>query len=268
MIHTVRQHAKFKRFLRRLRLMVPSDQISHETLAVGLLEGVWHFTAVSAFRGDIGKFDDETIAEFAGWYGDAGQFIGLLVECGWLDRSQEHRLIVHDWHEHAPRYIRGNVNKYGGFVTSEHPLGASSKEPPIGASPKEPSPNLTKPNLTKKVVTNVTTSPEPQVAASGPQEPPLLVFPTNGKQKTWEFREQHRCVLADAFPSADVLGMVRQALAWIELNPGRRKTPRGMPRFLYGWVERNQNRGAWRPRDGPNRPQAPMFDYLERGTNP
>ena len=40
------------------------------------------------------------------------------------------------------------------------------------------------------------------------------------------------------FPTLDVRAECRAALAWIDANPTRRKTPRGMKRFLGGWLIR------------------------------
>ena len=40
------------------------------------------------------------------------------------------------------------------------------------------------------------------------------------------------------FPTLDVRAECRAAWAWIDANPTRRKTPRGMKRFLGGWLIR------------------------------
>lgn len=70
--------------------------------AVGILELLWHFTAQYAPRGDIGRRTDAQIAAFIGWSNeDVGRLINCLVECNWLDRNPEFRLLVHDWHEHS-----------------------------------------------------------------------------------------------------------------------------------------------------------------------
>ena len=71
-------------------------------VAVGLLEMLWHHTARYAPRGDIGKYKDSQLAAALDWPNDdSGRLIRCLVDCGWLDESQEHRLLVHDWHEHS-----------------------------------------------------------------------------------------------------------------------------------------------------------------------
>ena len=74
--------------------------------AVGLLELLWHFTARFAPRGDIGRFGNRAISSAVGWDGDPDALIAALVKCRWLDEDKEHRLIVHDWSEHADSAVR------------------------------------------------------------------------------------------------------------------------------------------------------------------
>lgn len=74
--------------------------------AVGILECLFHFVATYARRGDIGRLSDRQIAQGVGWGGDPEQLIEGLVAAGWLDRCcDEHRLRVHDWHEHADQGV-------------------------------------------------------------------------------------------------------------------------------------------------------------------
>jgi len=39
-----------------------------------------------------------------------------------------------------------------------------------------------------------------------------------------------------AYPQADVLGELRKMSAWCDANPSRRKTPRGVKRFVVNWL--------------------------------
>ena len=71
------------------------------TVAVGLLEQLWLFTVEYAPAGDVGRFPDKKIARALGWSGDAEWLIGTLVELQWLDRDDEHRLVVHQWSQHC-----------------------------------------------------------------------------------------------------------------------------------------------------------------------
>lgn len=50
-----------------------------------------------------------------------------------------------------------------------------------------------------------------------------------------------------AYPAVDVLGDLKKMRAWLDANPTRRKTARGIKRFIVGWLERSQNSA---PRQG------------------
>jgi hypothetical protein len=98
-----RNHSKIKRFCRKLD--VPVYQ------AMGVLECLWHLTATEAWRGDIGKLSNEDIALALDYRGDENELIEALVDCGWLDRSVRHRLLVHDWAEHADAAIQKRAKR-------------------------------------------------------------------------------------------------------------------------------------------------------------
>ena len=58
-------------------------------------------TAKQALRGDIGKLSDEDIAIGIGYQEDEEILIEALVSTGWLDAHPKHRLLIHDWPDHA-----------------------------------------------------------------------------------------------------------------------------------------------------------------------
>lgn len=88
-----------------LRLNVPFPH------AVGMCGMLWNFTADHAPRGDIGKVDDSTIAFAVEWAGSVPALIEALVSCRLIDRDATHRLVIHDWHEHCPRYVHAKLAK-------------------------------------------------------------------------------------------------------------------------------------------------------------
>jgi hypothetical protein len=152
-IHSTATSGKFRRLVRKLRPLLGDVPCAVETIAVGLLERLWHVAISSAFRGDIGRFDNEEIAEMIGWHGEADVLIALLVSERWLDHDPTYRLLVHDWHEHAPRHVKANAAKQGGLLTSPSErkgipseLEEEYKEPPNDA--KGVTPNQTQPNQT------------------------------------------------------------------------------------------------------------------------
>lgn len=161
MIHTARQSPKFLRLVRKLRPLIGQSIVDADAIATAILERLWHATIVGAVRGDIGRFDNDCIAEMCGWLGDADYLISILVECGWLDLDDNHRLLVHDWEQHAPRHVKQNIHHKGGFIKPEF-RGKSQptikkfavsgdlprETPQFGSTPNLTQPNLTQPNLT------------------------------------------------------------------------------------------------------------------------
>lgn len=73
--------------------------------AGGILEFLWHWAGKFSPQGDIGKHEDIDIAEGCFWDRSPQELIEALVETGWIHRSKEHRLIIHDWHDHADEAV-------------------------------------------------------------------------------------------------------------------------------------------------------------------
>lgn len=106
------QHVKFKRLCRKLGVS--------RWQAIGLLESIWHLAASSAPAGDIGKHSNEDIAALIEWEGDEDAMVAALVDSGWLDTHPKHRLVVHDWHDHCPTFVKGVVSRSGcGFASKD-----------------------------------------------------------------------------------------------------------------------------------------------------
>ncbi len=105
MLRGTPEHPKTVALIRALGLSKPH--------VVGLLELLWHFTARYAPEGDIGRWPDAAIEGGCSWEGESGALIAALLACGWLDDSKTHRLVVHDWHQHADRYVKRRLAAHG-----------------------------------------------------------------------------------------------------------------------------------------------------------
>ena len=75
---------------------------------------------------------------------------------------------------------------------------------------------------------------------------PVATFPCVGRETTWPLLDSQVQEWAALYPNLDVLDECRKALAWIQANQGHRKTAKGMPRFLVGWLNRSVERGGRR----------------------
>jgi len=87
--------------------------------AIGLLELMWAFVSQQTPQGNVGKWSNQVIAGEAGWQGDAEKFVAALISVGFLDENEEHRLVVHDWSDHAPNWVHAKLKKTGRRILSE-----------------------------------------------------------------------------------------------------------------------------------------------------
>lgn len=98
-------HPKTFDFAARLGVELPA--------ALGHLELLWAFTGKQAPQGNIGKWPDGAIARACYWMGRPELFTQALLESGFIDADPEHRLTIHDWHEHAPRWVKSKLKTLG-----------------------------------------------------------------------------------------------------------------------------------------------------------
>lgn len=77
----------------------------------------------------------------------------------------------------------------------------------------------------------------------GDSSPSVMTFQTVGAAKTWDLTRGRLDGWAQTYPHLAVGAECRKAWAWVEANPGRRKTARGMPAFLVNWLNRAVDHG-------------------------
>ena len=82
---------------------------------------------------------------------------------------------------------------------------------------------------------------EPQ-APSPPSAPPVIGLPLNDGTEYGVTEGQCR-EWAELYPAVDILQQLRNMRGWLLSNAERRKTRRGIKRFVTGWLSREQDRG-------------------------
>lgn len=90
---------------------------------------------------------------------------------------------------------------------------------------------------------NIISARSPDGQDSGLQEEPFITLELNtGEQhpvyekeiKNWE----------ELYPAVDVRQQLRSMKGWLLANPAKRKTKRGINRFINGWLVKRQDRGG------------------------
>lgn len=186
---------KFKRLQRRLGISTAQ--------LIGHLELLWMATAKNAPEGDIGRFSNEDIAIACYWENDPDSFVNALVECGWLDPSEEWRLLVHDWAQHAPTWVGGNLKRHGRDFRApqsqptKEPTKQPAKEAAIATSSEQPT---TLPSQAKPYQASTTSpqSPPSAVASWGPRWSEVVVgdeFFERVREEANRFARLKRCTL-------------------------------------------------------------------------
>lgn len=82
--------------------------------------------------------------------------------------------------------------------------------------------------------------------ASPPSRPCVLTFATIGAgEKSWCLTQVQIDAWTELYPGLDVLQTCRKAKAWVDADLTRRKTAKGMTKFLVGvWLNRDIDRRA------------------------
>lgn len=101
---TLGRHPKTEEAARLLGIGIPQ--------MIGHLHLLWWWCMEYAQNGDLTGFRPTVIARAAGWDGEPESFVAALIECGptpdkpgFLERTHDGRLLVHDWWDYAGKLI-------------------------------------------------------------------------------------------------------------------------------------------------------------------
>jgi uncharacterized protein YdaU (DUF1376 family) len=81
-----------------------------------------------------------------------------------------------------------------------------------------------------------------ELLSATPSSPTVSKLPCSGKdEKEYPITEAKIAEWGEGFPGVDIVIEIRKMRLWLEENPKRRKTFKGMGRFCLSWLERSQN---------------------------
>lgn len=78
--------------------------------------------------------------------------------------------------------------------------------------------------------------------------PPVIELPLNDGD-LYPISQEQCQEWAGLYPAVDVIQQLRQMRGWLDSNPTRRKTKRGIGRFITNWLAREQDKGGIRQSD-------------------
>ncbi len=85
-----------------------------------------------------------------------------------------------------------------------------------------------------------TICPEPDKPA---QDPSGILLPLNDKS-FYDVPLDKIAMWEETYPAVDVKQELKRMIAWLDSNPTRRKTKRGITKFINGWLTREQDKGG------------------------
>lgn len=73
----------------------------------------------------------------------------------------------------------------------------------------------------------------------------IMSFPVTGKARQWDLKETLYRQFCESYETLNVMAEMKKALAWTIANPTKKKTERGMGKFLVGWLNRAVDSGRY-----------------------
>jgi len=251
------------------------------------------WTADNRSDGALTGMSDEDIELAVDWTGEEGAFVRELVTVGFLDGVEGERSI-HDWEEHNPwaagSDARSEKSRYAALCKQHGRAEAARKMPeyaarllaavpnsasgtatgtpvalpkpatglPLAESGSAPSPSLSpSPSPSPKKEPDGSFCAEPESGSDAAALPTVVLIPlidgSDFAVKAPEVQEWQQ-----AFPSVDVVGELLRARIWCKDNPTKRKTAKGVRRFLSGWLGKEQDRGG--SKSSPSATAVPLID--------
>lgn len=169
------------------------------SLACGMIERLWHYTARYAPAGDIGKHSDLRIALAMGWQHSAVFLIETLTKCRLLDAvATEARLYVHDWHDHSDDAADKWLHDKGlGYANGSHTRrGKNEREGVVKKGRKNASRQKRDEVATPSRLSEPRPRPEPRPSS----EPTSSSGPRPEPRPTHEAHDDDACEFADSPP--------------------------------------------------------------------
>nr|WP_320132365.1 hypothetical protein [uncultured Holophaga sp.] len=256
------QHRKFRRLCRILG--------GHTSIALGSLEMIW----TSCYEnGEEFLGDSEDVEAAACWEGTPGELTQALLAAGGDDSvgfieeipDRPGKYQVHDLWHHAPDYVQKRRRRESARRSKSDPCPdidttTADDDRTVTGQRTDNGRRMAVVDCHTRAQSGVTPAPAPAPApapqkdacaelgmpTSTPDDSPLVAeLPCVGHGvNRWRVTEAMLADWTQAFPGVPLRQEVERMRLWLEGNPKRRKTYRGMPSFVLSWLGRAQNMPA------------------------
>jgi len=222
---TFHQHPKFRRLS---RLLSVESMSLPPVMARGMVASLWSWALTFAPDGNLKDYDPEDIAHAAEYDGDPDIFCEAMRDVGLFDQNEAGEYTIHDWMERAESLKKARWKK-------------AEREKKATVAPMSRGKQKQKQKKKQKKNNDRTDRFVRDAKVSDPG-PVAMEFPARGDK--WSLHASKLAEWAETYSDRGwVESELRRALQWLRDDPTRLKTPRGMPRFLGGWLSRANDRG-------------------------
>lgn len=160
------------------------------------------------------------------------------------------RLVEIGWIEVVPCEIPGK--------NSTPQEGAATPQEGASLEPQAPDEGLDWTGLDRTGLDSSCVEPDEPASTQESEEGTEFVFPVVGdpKRTSWTLPASKLSEYRESFPDLPLEAILRAAVQWCRDNKPKRKTARGMNRFLNNWLSTAQNTSRAGPGSGPAAPKS------------
>ena len=90
-----------------------------------------------------------------------------------------------------------------------------------------------------------------EAAPCQPTATPVITLTLNDKTE-YPVTEEQVEEWTKLYPAVDVIQELRKMKGWLDANPSKRKTKKGILRFINSWLSKEQDRGGYKARASPS----------------
>lgn len=176
----------------------------------------------------------------------------LLIIKGYLIPFESGVIVIKHWRQN--NYVKGDRYKPTIYQNERKQLYAENNIYHLdtvciqNGTKTEPQDRLGKDSVVKDSVGKDSINiycTELEKTSSMPTEPPVITLTLNDKTEYPIYNKDIE-QWQELYPVVDILQELRKMKGWLDANCAKRKTKRGIKRFVNGWLTKEQDKGGYR----------------------
>ena len=171
--------------------------------------------------------------------------IKMLAESGYIIPFESGIIVIRHWKQH--NYIQSDRYRKTKYSTEREQLKLVENVYKLDIEINQNGYNMdTQYSLSKDIVRDRDSIEIGNIICPEPEESDLtlsgILLPLNDKS-FYDVPLDKISLWKETYPAVDVDQELKRMIAWLDSNPTRRKTRRGIDRFINSWLSREQDKG-------------------------